>query len=205
VGILIAKKKDIQKLLKRMSESSDQRAFEELFNLYYTWLHSVAISIIRKREDAEEIVEDVFLKLWEIREGFGKIENIETYLYTATKNKSYDYYKKSSKVHLVEFETNWKDDEYIISPEDAYLYEELKSTYQKAVNGLPFKCKKAFLLVREEGYSYAKAGEVLGVSNRTIENHLRTAIQKIRKELHTYMSSGSEGQIKKMYMMFLLF
>ncbi|MFT7036318.1 MAG: RNA polymerase sigma-70 factor (family 1) [Cyclobacteriaceae bacterium] len=188
-----------------MSESSDEGAFEELFNLYYTWLHSVAISIIRKREDAEEIVEDVFLKLWEIREGFGKIENLETYLYTATKNKSYDYYKKSSKVHLVEFETDWKEDEYIISAEDAYLYEELKSKYQDAVNNLPSKCKEAFLMIKEEGHSYMKAGEILGVSHRTVENHLRTAIQKIREELKIYLSSPSGDQGNKLYMLFFLF
>ncbi len=201
---MIAKKKDVQKLLTRMSESSDQNAFEGLFNLYYAWLHSVAISITRRNEDAEEIVEDVFLKLWEIREGFGRIKNLETYLYTATKNKSYDYYKKSSKVHFVEFEKNWNKKDYIISPEDAYLYEELKSKYQYAVDNLPHKCKEVFKLVREEGHSYAKAAEILGISPRTVENHLRTAIQKIRETLHTYMDSTSDEEKKKLYVLLFL-
>lgn len=185
----------------RMSESSDQNAFEELFNLYYTWLHSVAVSIVRRKEDAEEIVEDVFLKLWEIRDGFSRIKNLETFLYTATKNKSYDYYKKHSKVHLVEFEQNWKEKDFIISPEDAYLYEELRAKYNSAVQALPPRCKEVFLLIREKGYSYKQTADVLGVSNKTIENHLRTAIQKIRDELNDYVCSPKSEKAKKMFLL----
>ena len=190
-------------MLTRMSESSDQGAFEELFNLYYTWLHSVAVSIVRKKEDAEEIVGDVFLKLWEIRDGFARIKNLETFLYTATKNKSYDYYRKDSKMHLVEFEKDWKEKEYIISPEDAFLFEELQTKYQEAVHNLTPKCKEVFLLVREEGYSYKKAAETLNVSPKTIENHLRVAIQKIREDMLVYIASSSDG--KSNFILFLLF
>lgn len=184
-----------------MSESSDQNAFEELFNLYYTWLHSVAISIVRRREDAEEIVQDVFLKLWEIREGFSRIKNLETFLYTATKNKSYDHYKKHSKVHLVEFEKNWKEKDFIISPEDAYLYQELQTRYSKAVKALPPKCREVFLLIREKGYSYKQAADVLEISHKTVENHLSTAIKKIRDELNDYMSTSKVEQAKKLFLL----
>ncbi|MFY0650375.1 MAG: RNA polymerase sigma-70 factor [Cyclobacteriaceae bacterium] len=202
---MIASKKDIQLLLGKISNSSDQGAFEELFNIYYSWLHAVAISIVRKKEEAEEIVEDVFLKLWEMREGFARIDNLDTYLYTATKNKSYDYYKKNSKAHFVELENENQGTGYIISPEEAMLFEELQSKYKEAVDNLSPKCLQAYKLVREEGYSYTRAGEILGVSPRTIENHLRTAIQKIREALAPYLENSDEQQSGKLYLLFFLF
>ncbi len=186
-----------------MSESSDQSAFEELFNIYYTWLHTVAISIVRKKEDAEEIVEDVFLKLWEIRDGFSRIKNLETFLYTATKNKSYDYYKKNSKVHLVEFEKEWKDKEQVISPEEAYLYAELLVVLQAAVDRLPPKCREVYILIKEKGYSYQKTADVLGISIKTVENHMRAGIQKLREDLQVYIKSSTEESVKKTLMIFL--
>ena len=71
---MIARKEDINPLIYRISEHDDQAAFEKLFNLYFTWLKSVALAIVRKNEDAEEIIEDVFVKLWSMRDKLHQIK-----------------------------------------------------------------------------------------------------------------------------------
>jgi len=173
-----------------MADSNDQAAFEELFNLYFNWLKSVSMAIVKKNEDAEEIIEDVFLKLWLMRDKLHQIKNIETYLYTATKNKSFNYIKKYYKAFSVELEADSNDLGFIISPEDALIIEELKGKIESAVEILPEKCREVFLLVKEYGLSHKKAAEKLNISPKTVENQLGIAIKKIKLELEGYLSDN---------------
>ena len=90
----MADKKEISELLNKISKFDDQQAFKELYDHYHSWLFSVAYMIIKSYEDAEEILEDVFVKILQMRGRYVEIKNIETYLFTAIKNKSYDKHRK---------------------------------------------------------------------------------------------------------------
>lgn len=193
--ILIRDEKKIKKLISRIAGRADQAAFEELYNIYFAWLKSVSISIVRKNEDAEEIIEDVFVKLWTMRDKLGQIKNIETYLYTATKNKSFNYIKKYYKAYAVELEDENTNLGYIISPEEALIIKELKNKINLAVAQLPDKCRQVFLAVREQGLSHKKAAEQLGVSPKTIENQLSIGIRKIKHELDAYMTESKRTNL----------
>lgn len=184
--------KKIKKLVSRMAERNDQTAFEELFNMYFNWLKSVSMTIVKKNEDAEEIIEDVFLKLWLMRDKLHQIKNIETYLYTATRNKSFNYIKKYYKAFSVELESESNELGYIISPEDAMIVEELKRKIEQAVELLPIKCREIFLLVKEHNLSHKKAAEKLKISPKTVENQLGIAIKKIKLELDAYLNENDQ-------------
>ncbi len=190
--MLISSQEHIKSLIMRITTQADQVAFEEFFHLYFTWLKSVAMAIVKKNEDAEEVIEDVFVKVWAMRERLHQVNNIETYLYTATKNRAYNYVKKYYKAYLVEMEEGKDDTGYSISPEEAMIIEELKLKINDAVSLLPPKCKEVFTLVRQEGLSYKKAASLLGVTPKTVENQLAIAIKKIKYELDSYLNDPKQ-------------
>src|ERR1700730_13393331 len=81
----------IQYLKDRINRAEDQHAYKELFIEFYPWLCQFAVTFIKSKELAEEIVSDVFIKIWEKRKELGKINNLKVYLYIATRNTAFNY------------------------------------------------------------------------------------------------------------------
>lgn len=185
---------DIAELIKKISRFDDSRALKLFFDQYYAWLLTVSISIVKVRQDAEEVVEDVFFKIWEKRRMLDKIKNIETYLYTAVKNKSLNRYKSMTRIKSSDIDEYFKQNEsatldyYTPSPEEVYLYEELKGKIQQAIDKLPPKCRESFNLIKTKKVSYKEAAAILKLSPRTIENQVHIAIKKIASEIQGYMN-----------------
>jgi len=192
-------KQKVQQLSKELS-TGNQKAFEQLFHIFNRWLLAASISIVREREAAEEIVQDVFFELWQKRSESDIFKSLESYLYVTVKNRSLDYYRKHSKRHFVEIE-ELNDPDIKISPEDIYLFDELKDHLDQAVAQLPPKCAEVFLLVKIEGNSHKKAGEILKISPKTVENQIGIAVKRIALLLETYLRSHpteDEGKLKKL-------
>ena len=178
-------KKYITHLLRRV-EQSDEKAFEELFHHYFPWLITKVIGIVAKKEVAEEIVEDVFIKLWRKRAALSEIENIETYMYVAAKNMSYNYLKSPGGRKFHELTEQIELLKTNRSPEKIYLDEELKRQLDYAVTSLPEKCRHIFELVRIQGNSYKKTADILNLTTKTVENQLAIAVRKISERLGEY-------------------
>ena len=180
---------DIDLLLDRIHLFGDQRSFDKLFHHYYPRLFHSVLLLVKKPEIAEEIVEDVFFKLWQKKSGYKAIKNLDTYLYVAAKNSAYNYLKKASKIR---YDVVWDDhleltDQWA-TPEQLVLIRELKENIDKAVNNLPERCKMIFQLVREEGLSYKETALRLNISPKTVENQLAIAVKKIAEELEPYLA-----------------
>jgi len=173
-------------LLNRISKYADEKAFEEIFLRYNEWLFSVARTIVHSNETAEEIIEDVFFKLWQIKDRYFEINNLESYLYVSVKNLSYDYLRKSSKYRYTEIVEN-EIKEIISSPDEIYLIKELRAQIDVAIDKLPNRCKEIFQMVRMERLSYKETAQLLKISPKTVENQLRIATQKIMESLHDYL------------------
>ncbi|MEQ9289105.1 MAG: sigma-70 family RNA polymerase sigma factor [Cyclobacteriaceae bacterium] len=174
-----------------MKLSSDEKAFEEIFHLFNSWLLAVSVAIIRNKEAAEEIVEDIFYELWQDRENLGHIVSLESYLYVAVKNRSLDYYRKHSRHHFIEFD-GLNDIKYNISPEDIYVFTELKECIEAAVQKLPPKCSQIFRSVKLEGNSYKKTAAIFNITPKTVENQLAIAIKRVVLELDAHLNDRSE-------------
>lgn len=190
---MFLEKKHIRTLLSKISKS-DEKAFEELFHHYFPWLISRVMGIVRKKEVAEEIVEDVFFKLWQIRDGVNKIDNIETYLYVAAKNKSYNYLKSSGNYRLHQSIEESEISKTSSSPENIYLNQELKRQLDYAVAALPERCRHIFELVRIKGNSYKETAEILNITPKTVENQLAIAIKKLSESLEGYYKDSPKGK-----------
>ncbi len=158
----------------------DTQAYKQLFLLFYPSLVSFAVSIIKSKESAEEIVSDVFVKIWEKRHQLDKVENLSYYLFTAVKNKCLNgLHDQKNRAGIdindtdIEFRSLYHD------PEQKLISAEMINQIQKAIQDLPPRCRLIFKLVKEEGLKYKEVAELLQLSVKTIENQMSLAFKKI--------------------------
>lgn len=171
---------DISDLQKRIALHNDERALEALYLLLYPSLTRFAVSFVIQAPVAEEIVEDVFIKLWENRIKLPGITNLKVYLFVAVKNRSLNYLNRKSRDIIAYIETYPVDisasDE---TPENALMTKEMYAQINAAVNALPPKCKLIFQLVREDKLKYKEAAAILGISPRTVDTQMTLATRRI--------------------------
>lgn len=162
--------------------NDDQRAFQNFVKLYFVRLFNLAHKILRDRQYAEEVVEDVFLQCWTRRHQLSEISNIPAYLYITTKNHSINFLKKQKKP-LKDF----YDDVDLIDPERHMLIDELIMLMKDTVEKLPPKCREVFVAVKEEGLTYKEAAAKLKLAEKTVEAHMHNALKKVSLALKGYL------------------
>jgi RNA polymerase sigma-70 factor (ECF subfamily) len=170
----------IRDLQVRIARFDDQQAYKELFTSLYSYLFQFAKTLVKAKEPAEEIISDVFIKVWEKRKDLEKIENLKLYLYVSTRNIAYNYLDKQKRSATnaldnvqAEFTSVYFD------PEQLLITADMLTRIQKAIDQLPPKCKVIFKLAKEDGLKYREVAEILNISVKTVENQLAIAVQKI--------------------------
>lgn len=133
---------------------------------------------------AEEIVSDTFLVVWESRKSLPDISNLDSYLYAIVRNKCISYFR-AQHMSLVDINDTSVDffAQTDTTPEMDLISKESVSRLNNAINSLPYKCKLSFKLVREDKMKYKEAAELLGISVKTLEAHITTAVKKLREAL----------------------
>ena len=163
------------------------RSYEKLYQLMFDPLHKFSFSIVKSGEAAEEIVSDVFIKLWQIRGRLIEIDNLKVYLFTITKNFSINYIHKHYK--NIPFSIHDMEIEPVVSagnPEELCISAETMNRIRQAILDLPPQCRLIFQLVKEDGLKYREAADVLHISVLTVRNQLAIAIRKIAAVLPAY-------------------
>ncbi|MGN6434964.1 MAG: RNA polymerase sigma-70 factor [Agriterribacter sp.] len=179
-------------LQKRVALFDDQLAFQQLFRIYYTGLFQFSAAMVKVKEIAEEIVEDVFVRLWNNRKELDRIENIRIYLYVAVRNQSLNFITRQGNKAYVELnDLDVVCNELVPSPEDLMVASEMLQAVNKAIHELPPKCRIVYKLVREDGLQYKEVAEILSISPRTVENHIALAIKKIAAALKVNFQSST--------------
>lgn len=170
--------------------SGDESAFNQLFRCLYIRLVDFAANMLKARPPAEEIVNDVFVKLWQRRQYLPEVQKLKVFLYVAVKNGCYNYLRSNSLwsvtvgIDQVASITSLQD------PEADMAFRELQHRLNTIIAALPEQCRQVFRMVREDGLKYKEVAEVLQISPRTVETQLFRAIKKIRQELeHSFSSS----------------
>lgn len=158
-----------------------QAAFARLFSLCNKRLFTFSYSIVKSREMAEEVVEDVFVKLWNNREGLSTVDNISTYLYVAVKNHSLNKLSERARQLLT---APFDDIEPSLEAihQDPYsicITSEMLQKVNQVINTLPPRCKMIFKLIREDGLRYKEVAEILNISVNTIDAQMAIAVKKI--------------------------
>lgn len=169
----------------RFKEELSQESFTDFFDCYFTKLNQFATTIVKSDLLGEEIVLDVFLKLWENRNTLDTINNIDTYLYVSVRNKSINVLKKENKFHFDILEdSHIQLADYNPSVESDLIEHEMFGALNEVVMQLPSKCKIIFKLIREDGLNRNEVAQVLNISVKTIDNQVAIAIKKIAEQLN---------------------
>ena len=172
-------------LQKRISRFDDQLAYKELFTTLYPALFHFVCGILKLRQPAEEIVSDLFIKIWEKRKTLEEIENLRVYCFVAARHLSINQLEKQKRHHAADIE-DYKNRLINPSPdpEQCMISAEMLRRIQEVIEELPPRCKLSFKLVKEYGFKYREASEILQVSEKTIENQLAIALKKISASIH---------------------
>lgn len=169
----------------------DVNAFEELYKQYYIFLCLIAEHIVRNHSDAEEIVSDVFVKLWNIRENIDITTSIKAYLVKAVHNTSINYLERSKISNKITDSLSNSDYKLLVWDSDyplGQLYEkEIMNILDNGINTLPDACRQIFILSRNEDLKYSDIADKLGISVNTVKTQMKIALARLREILKDYL------------------
>jgi len=176
MGNIAKHKKEVQ-LFHRIKQG-DKKSFEELFSLYYDALCNFAYLFVQDTQVAEEAVSDVFVNIWRKKEQIHIELNLKSYLYKSTKNAVISYTRKK-KLNIVNID-DYKDASGIETPETLLLKSEKREHLNKILQTLPKKAGLVFRMHKVDGMKYREIAEVLGISEKTVENHMGNSLRHLR-------------------------
>jgi RNA polymerase sigma-70 factor (family 1) len=170
--------------LQKQVALGNEQAFKAMFDQYQPRLYLYILRIIKSKEAAEEIVLDVFLKLWLGRDMLAEVENLDGFLFRIAYNKSIDFFRAAAKDKQLTV-LLWEKIQLPSgsSADTSLLMREYESKLREAIDLLPPQRKKIFNLSREEGRSHAEIAAELGISKNTVANTIVEARQFIKSYL----------------------
>lgn len=156
----------------------DDSSFEGIYRTYWQRLYDYARAKVHDPDIAEEIIQDLFVNLWEQREKL-QIRNIENYLFKCVKNHVVDHYKQKlfSDINLIDQQ---------ISPDYPSFLDELEGLILQAADKLPIKTREIFMKNRLEGKSPTEVSNELKLPKRTVEYHITLALRQLKLELKDF-------------------
>ena len=165
----------------------DLKAFREIYELYKLKVTRLAYRYCLDEADAEEVLQDVFMKLWNNKEKINASQNFDNYLFTITKNtvldkiKSYKLEKENLSKYFAHHKTVATD-----QTEQHILHHELQQLLAEVLVELPPKRRRIFEMNRLEGYTYQQITEALQISSGTVEKQMSKALKVVKKKLTGY-------------------
>lgn len=184
----------IQELYQQIVQNNSIKAFNNLYDLLYTCMFDFALKITKSRETSEEVVADVFTNFWLDRSKRKEIKNLLTYLYVAVRNRSLNEIEREklhSRISLEEI--NVEIAEYHCNPELDYISKEEVTKINQAMELLSPRCKMVLVLTREHGLKYREVAEIMGISEKTVENQINRALKKMAATLGISLEEKSKG------------
>ncbi|MDD4191427.1 MAG: RNA polymerase sigma-70 factor [Mangrovibacterium sp.] len=175
----------------RLLREGDKAAFEAVYHEFFGILYALGSQYLLRAEDAEEMVQEAFLKLWEVRSRLDENSNIKNFLYTITKNNCLNFIRNEqiASSHLSRYydELQYHYEALYLLEDDYAGLEELKLKIDEAIDALPLKWKNIFRMSREEELRYKDISKRLGISEKTVEATITKALKKLREELKEYL------------------
>lgn len=176
---------EIKELQHKISRDGNQHAYAQLYLAYMPYLLRFARSIIKNNELSEEVVSDVFIKVWQNRAEIGKIDNLKLYLYVSTKNTALNYLSRHFRkdvISLEEMSLNISMGTY--NPEQLLITSEAVKKINLEIQKLPPRCRLIFKLVKEDRLRYNEIARLLNISVKTIDNQMAIALKKISSAIN---------------------
>lgn len=158
-----------EKMMLRQIAGGDETAFRELFDLYRNKVFYLAWKLLKTDSDAEDVLQEIFIKVWVHKEKLSVIENFNAYLNTLIRNHVYNRLRKKASEECFIRETVNNDNNSFYNTFDTVLLHELQNILQKGLEKLPPQQKKVFELSRFEGLKHEEIAERMNISKETVK------------------------------------
>lgn len=181
----IASKKIIEGLKAGNSDS-----FKEVFILFEKKLYYFVFSITKSEYIAEEIIQEVFIKVWENRESLDPSRSFDSFIYTMTRNLTYNYLRDASHRQSIQNELWTNINHHYLQVEEEVILAEYQELVQEIVRDLPQQKRSIYQMSREQGKSNSEIAYILGLSPKTVKNHLWETMRIIKSKLGPYLENS---------------
>lgn len=167
----------------------DEQAFELFFNKFNVRLCVFSNNFLNDPEEAQEIVQDAFVKLWENRDEIDPEGSLKSYIYKIVQNLSINRLKKKEVASkYIEIYKLVYIEYHEFSAHESYVADELEEHMTDTISQLPSRCQKIFKLSRNEGFKYREIAEILNISSKTVEVQMAKALKILRLKLADYLT-----------------
>ncbi|MFZ5940111.1 MAG: RNA polymerase sigma-70 factor [Bacteroidota bacterium] len=163
----------------------EKQLFEQAFRKYFPGLLGFALKYLPDRDDAREVVHQVFINLWERRSEIDFSEPLKSYLFTSVYNRSLNVIRDRKKLSREDRIPDRADESELSSRIETT---ELEQRIGESIAALPEKCREVFELSRFGGLKYSEIAAQLGISVKTVENHMNKALKILRERLIDYLT-----------------
>jgi RNA polymerase sigma-70 factor, ECF subfamily len=172
-------------IFNRMVEG-DKEAFRFFFEKYYSDLCNLVNLYLHDSMTAEEIVQDIFIYLWEKKDQIRLDQSVKAYLLRASKNRSLNYIRnEKSRTGIINKIKN-TDASFDSMPDNVMDANQLRDVINKAIESLPERCRQVYILGKEQSLTYKEISDELGISVKTVEAQMGSALKKLREQLRPY-------------------
>lgn len=168
------------KQLIRAIKSGDTKSFSELFERYYDRYFSFACALLHDADAAEDVLQNVFLKLWIGRERLDENRSIENYLLVSVRNEIFDWLRLKYNRIVVHGEAPEKEDSSADIEEDMF-WSETSDRMDKIIRNMPPQRQRIFMMSRYQSMSSKDIADALGLSVRTVERHIYLALKDLKQ------------------------
>ena len=173
-----------EELLKHIKKG-DMDAFETLFRKYYAPLFNYAHIFVKQKDDADEVVQDLFFSIWKNKENLSISTSFKSYVYRSVYNNSIQRIRKQQKSISLN-KQHALDGKISYSEPDSVQIQQLTDTIEKVLQQLPERSRKIFELSRYEGLKYHEIAKKLSISIKTVEANMSKTLKTFRKYLKEY-------------------
>lgn len=164
-------------------KDSTKEVFDKIYRENFSRLYYFATTLTKSEEVAKDVVSDVFVNLWKAGTDFGKIRDIESYLFISVKNQAIQVVsQRSKKLISLDMENTIREIDRT-SPEEVLLEKELLNALEEVIQLLPDQCQLVFRMAREENMSYQEISDRLGIHVSTVKSHMIKAIADVRNHI----------------------
>ncbi|MHA8097831.1 RNA polymerase sigma factor [Aquirufa aurantiipilula] len=170
-------------------QTGQKSAFEEIYKKYWRKLYNIAFHQTGKKEEAEELVQDLFVGIWQRRET-AQIKHLDLYLTLSIKNKIYDFIKSQISYRKYQEYIILKEVDLHFETDSIVNYLELTAAVEKVLSLLPEKSAQAFRMSRFEDLPVKKIAEEMELSEKAVEYHITKSLRFIKENLKTYYSAN---------------